>query len=186
MEGNDVLERIASLFATKGSAEYHGEPVTQLEHALQAATFAERDLRPAAWIVAALLHDIGHLVQMHGQGCAKAGIDDRHEELGLRFLSTHFDRDVTDPIRYHVDAKRYLCSVDAAYALTLTPASLLSLQLQGGPMTAEQAREFGAIDRLESILAIRRYDDLAKVRGCVTPCFEHFAQYLQQCLESTR
>ena len=178
----ELLQRIEKLFQEQGSAEYHGEAVTQLEHALQAATLAERDGRSASWIVAALLHDIGHLLQAYGESCADRGIDDQHELLGVRFLARAFAPDITEPIRLHVAAKRYLCQSRPKYASQLSPASLRSLELQGGPMTEAEAQAFESNPYFEAALAIREYDDQAKIVGGQTPPFTHFRPYLETAL----
>ena len=115
MTPTEVLHRVERLFAERGRSEYHGEPVTQLEHALQAAYFAEQDACPPEWIVAALLHDIGHLLHGHGEDYLVRGINDTHEELGARFLAHGFSLAVTEPIRLHVPAKRYLCATRRDY-----------------------------------------------------------------------
>ncbi len=181
----ELLARIEHLFAERGGAEYHGEAVSQLEHALQAADLAERDRRPAAWIAAALLHDIGHMLHGHGEVCAAKGVDDRHEELGVRFLAKGFGPEVTEPIRLHVAAKRYLCGIDpGGYEENLSLASIRSLELQGGPMSVGEAREFEANPHYQVAVAIREYDDQAKVAGRVTPPFTHFRPYLEATLRA--
>lgn len=179
-----VLERVERLFAERGGSEYHGEAVTQLEHALQAAHFAERDGNPTL-IVAALLHDVGHLLHGHGEDYLDRAINDRHEELGARFLAHAFGPAVTEPIRLHVPAKRYLASgVHPDYPGLLSAASLRSLELQGGPMTAAQANEFEAHPHFGAAVAVRMYDDRAKLVGLVTPPFAHFRKYLETCLRA--
>lgn len=180
----EVLERIERLFADRGGSEYHGEAVTQLEHALQAAALAEQDGRPAAWIAAALLHDIGHLLHGHGESCAIRGVDDRHEELGVRFLERGFGPDVTEPVRLHVAAKRYICGHTPSYLRELSPASARSLQLQGGPMTADEQREFERNPHAMAAVAIRTYDDRAKQVGRVTPPLAHFRPHLEAALRT--
>lgn len=182
----ELLSRVERLFAERGADEYHGEAVTQLEHALQAAHFAERDGCPAPWIAAALLHDIGHLLHTHGEGCAEQGIDDRHEELGVRFLAKAFGPEVTEPVRLHVAAKRYLCAgKHPDYPGLLSPASARSLELQGGPMTPDEARAFEANPHHAAAVKLREYDDRAKVVGLVTPPFAHFRPFLEAALLSS-
>jgi phosphonate degradation associated HDIG domain protein len=175
----NVVAHIEQLFAERGSAEYHGEAVSQLEHALQAATFAEAEGQPAAVIAAALLHDIGHLLHAHGEGAAERGIDDRHEELGGRFLAKHFPPAVTEPVRLHVPAKRYLCATEPEYLRGLSPASVRSLGLQGGPMTMSEQSEFVRHAHYTAAVCVRRYDDRAKIVGLQTPPLTHFLPYLE-------
>jgi phosphonate degradation associated HDIG domain protein len=180
----ELLYRIEKLFAERGSAEYRGEAVTQLEHALQAATFAERDGLAPQGIAAALLHDIGHLLHGHGEDCADEGIDDRHEELGVRFLTRGFGPAVTEPIRLHVAAKRYLTAARPGYLDELSPASVQSLKLQGGPMTVKEVREFEKEEYFSLAIKVREYDDCAKVVGLSTSPFAHFRKYLEECARS--
>jgi phosphonate degradation associated HDIG domain protein len=179
MTPTELLDRIERLFADRGGAEYHGEAVSQLEHALQSADQAERGGFPPAWVAAALLHDVGHMLHGHGEGCAAQGIDDRHEDLGVRFLAKGFGPDVTEPVRLHVAAKRYLCAVEPEYLARLSAASVRSLELQGGPMSAEEVREFERNPSYTAAVAVRRWDDAAKVVGRATPPFAHFRKYLE-------
>jgi phosphonate degradation associated HDIG domain protein len=178
----EVLDRIDRLFAERGGGEYHGEAVTQLEHALQSAHMAETDGRPAEWIAAALLHDVGHLLHGHGEDYLEHGINDKHEDLGARFLARAFGPSVTEPIRLHVPAKRYLCTVRPGYFDTLSAASVRSLELQGGPMTADEVRAFERHPHFATAAAIREYDDRAKVVGLTTPPLAHFRKYLEASL----
>ena len=180
----DVLDRIDRLFAERGAGEYHGEAVTQLEHALQTAHFAEKDGGPAELVAAALLHDVGHLLHGNGEDCAASGIDDRHEELGVRFLAKAFGLALTEPVRLHVAAKRYLTAVRPGYFVALSPASVRSLELQGGPMTAAEAAEFEANPHHAAAVKLREYDDRAKVVGLATPLLSHFRPYLEASLRA--
>lgn len=177
----DVLSRIDCLFSERGEGEYHGEAVTQLEHALQAAYMAEQDGRSAELITAALLHDVGHLLHGHGEDYLEHGVNDRHEDLGARFLARAFGAEVIEPIRLHVPAKRYLCAARASYLATLSPASVRSLELQGGPMSADEVAEFERHPQFASAVALREYDDRAKVVGLSTPPLAHFRKYLERC-----
>jgi [1-hydroxy-2-(trimethylamino)ethyl]phosphonate dioxygenase len=181
----EILDRIDKIFAERGAAEYRGEAVTQLEHALQAATFAESEGLAAEVIAAAMLHDIGHLLHGYGEDCADQGIDDRHEELGVRFLSRGFGLALTEPIRLHVAAKRYLTATRPGYFDNLSPASIQSLELQGGPMTLSEGREVEAQPYFSLAIKVRECDDRAKVIGLITPSFAHFRKYLEQSVCSS-
>jgi phosphonate degradation associated HDIG domain protein len=176
----EVLE----LFRDRGASQYGGEAVSQQEHALQAAWFAERAGAETALIAAALLHDVGHLLHHLPDDAPDRGVDDRHEALAARWLAERFPREVVEPVRLHVAAKRYLCATDSAYASQLSPASVLSLKLQGGPMSAEETRQFGVQLFCERAVALRRWDDAAKVPELKTPPLEHFAAHLDQCARS--
>ncbi len=159
----DVTETILGLFAEHGDDAYFGENVSQLEHALQAAQLAVEDGAPDSLVVAALLHDIGHLVHNQGEDAADRGIDTRHEDDGEAWLAAYFDKSVTEPIRLHVAAKRYMCAVDPAYFSTLSEASVKSLVLQGGPFTADEVRGFESNPFYCDAVRLRRWDDQAKV-----------------------
>jgi len=176
----ELLDRIGRLFAERGGAEYHGEAVSQLEHALQAGALAEADGHPPAVIAAAVLHDVGHLLHAHGEGCAAQGIDDRHEELGVRFLAKGFGPAVTEPVRLHVAAKRYLCATEPGYAATLSAASVYTLGVQGGPMQGAELEEFEASPYAAAAVRVRRWDDQAKDPHAGAPEFSHFRELLRE------
>jgi 2-aminoethylphosphonate-pyruvate transaminase len=175
---NGIVDEIKSLFETYGGSLYGGEAVTQLEHALQTAMLAESEGADAALIVAALLHDVGHLLHDLPDDAPDAGVDDVHEELAYHWLRGHFGPAVTEPVRLHVDAKRYLCAVEPAYWASLSPVSQQSLELQGGTFTAEETRDFEKRPFFEQGVRLRRWDDQAKVVGLVTPSLNHFLSYI--------
>lgn len=174
MSTTAIREQIAQLFRDRGQAAYFGEEVSQTEHALQAAWAAERAGASSDLILAALLHDIGHLLHGLPEDIADSGLDARHEELGARWLAQFFGPEVTEPIRLHVPAKRYLCAVDPEYVRQLSEASILSLKVQGGPFSPEEAEAFRAGPHAEAALALRRWDEVAKMKGLATPDVEHF------------
>jgi len=155
-------------------ARYGGEAITQLAHALQSAECAERDGANDALIVAALLHDLGHLLAKQGDHDVVQGIDDRHEALAVTALKPLFGEDVLAPIALHVAAKRYLCAVEPGYHAALSPASQASLQLQGGAMADTEVARFAASRHAEAALRLRRWDDEAKVVGKMTPSLSHY------------
>lgn len=185
MKPQDVLAKVDALFNERGNSEYYGEAVTQLEHALQCACLAEQANQPAEVIAAALLHDIGHLLQSQGEDYLDQEVDDCHEVLGARFLSQGFVPAVTEPIRLHVPAKRYLAATRSGYCEILSPASAKSLELQGGPMTAEEIRDFEAEPFFAAAAVVREYDDLGKTVGLATPAYAHFRRYLEGVMKST-
>jgi [1-hydroxy-2-(trimethylamino)ethyl]phosphonate dioxygenase len=159
----DTPEALMKLMSHRGGESYFGESVTVLEHCLQAAFLAQRESSEDALVVAALLHDIGHLLHQQGEDAAEDGADTHHEELAVRLLANHLPQAVTEPIRLHVAAKRYLCFADPAYAQALSPSSQLSLQLQGGPMSPEEAEEFLGGPFARQAVALRLWDDEAKI-----------------------
>ena len=161
----DVLDQIAELFHLNGHTTYPGlreEPVTALAHALQCAQLAEWAEAPHAVVVSSLLHDIGHFI---APAPGSDAIDDVHELRALGLLAGDFGADVIEPIRLHVQAKRYLVSVDARYAPSLSPASAHTLRLQGGAMSADELRLFETLPYSAQAVALRRWDDLAKSPG---------------------
>lgn len=171
------MTRIFAAFETRGDSAYFGEAVSQTEHALQAAALAADDNAPNSLIVAALLHDFGHLA--HDETLADSGIDGRHEDDGARFLSAYFGPEITEPIRLHVDAKRYLCATDPTYFAALSPASVASLALQGGPFSERDIAAFEENPFFADAIRLRRYDDIAKEVGKVVPPLEHYAPLLK-------
>ena len=181
--GEAAVDYIMTLLRTRGSADYGGDRVTQLAHALQTAWQAEQQGYGSAMVVAGLLHDIGHLLHALAPGYATRGIDDRHETLGARWLSQYFGPAVTVPIQLHVAAKRYLCAIEPAYFGTLSPGSVRSLELQGGPFTAEQADRFIARPFAAEAAILRRWDEQAKVPGLHAPELEHFRPHLEAVLQ---
>ncbi|MCH9654015.1 MAG: HD domain-containing protein [Planctomycetes bacterium] len=178
-----IVEEIRHLFTEKGNEMYAGEPVTQTEHALQAAYSAEQAGGSPDLIVAALLHDIGHLLHKHDENCATQGIDDLHETIGAQWLVRYFPPEVTEPIRLHVAAKRYRCAIDQQYHSQLSPASVLSLQLQGGPFDQRELDSFENNRWSESALRLRSWDEAAKIPDCQTPELEYFLTYVLGVLE---
>lgn len=160
---NQVVDKIISLIEKNGDSEYGGESVTQGEHALQAAHLAMEEGCQSNIVIAGLLHDIGHMLHALPDDAPEQGIDDLHEELGYRFVDKYFKQSVAEPVRLHVAAKRYLCTQEPEYLALLSEPSLVSLQLQGGPMTQEACRLFEQNPFYLDAVQLRRYDDLAKV-----------------------
>jgi [1-hydroxy-2-(trimethylamino)ethyl]phosphonate dioxygenase len=173
-----LADEILSILETRGQGSYFGEPVSQTEHALQAAFLARQDGAANELIAAALLHDIGHLLHDHGEAIADEGVDAHHEKLGEVWLKRHFPQAVSEPVRLHVDAKRYLCATDQAYSSQLSPASVQSLKLQGGPMTAGEIPAFKANPFFHDAIRLRRWDDHAKVAGLAVPALVEYRELL--------
>jgi len=158
------INQIRYLFSQRGHLAY-GEGVTELQHALQTASLAAGDDAPNNLIVAALLHDIGHLLQKHGEDAAERGIDALHERIGAAWLAQGFGPAVTEPVRLHVEAKRYLAAREPDYIAGLSPASAQSLRLQGGPMSPAEAEAFEALPAFDAAVKLRRYDERGKAEG---------------------
>jgi phosphonate degradation associated HDIG domain protein len=176
------IDDIAELFARRGSEQYSGEPVTQLEHALQTAHLAEQSDADDALVTACLLHDLGHLLNQQGETPTLRGIDDTHQYYALPFLRGLLPDAVLDPIKLHVDAKRYLCATDASYHARLSDDSKRSLALQGGPFEAAQAAVFLDQPGARDAVLLRQWDDLAKQPRVSTPPLAHFLQRASRCL----
>jgi phosphonate degradation associated HDIG domain protein len=168
-------------FAKRGHEGY-GEGVSQLEHALQCAVFAERDGAVESLIVATLLHDIGHMLHDLPEDIADQGVDTVHESLGSAWLSQHFGPEVSEPVRLHVAAKRYLAAAEPAYLNVLSDASKLSLKLQGGPMSADEQHCFASERFFKEAVDLRRWDDEGKIVGLETPGLAHFEPMIERAL----
>jgi phosphonate degradation associated HDIG domain protein len=173
------ISDICILFARKGGRAYDGEPVTQLEHALQTAARAEQAGASPAIVTAALLHDLGHLLNDQGETPTLRGVDDVHQYAALPFLRGLFDDDVLSPIKLHVDAKRYLCATRSDYYDALSVDSKRSLALQGGVFTTEEAGAFIAQPHARDAVDVRLWDDLAKIAGAATPPLAHFVTIME-------
>jgi gamma-butyrobetaine dioxygenase len=199
------VDLIAELFTSAGAADYLGEPVTVAAHLLQSGALAESDGAPPELVAAALLHDIGHLPlpalprptradgeqdpadRLSGRGAGgltghdlMAGTDNKHGARAAAWLAAWFPPGVTEPIRLHVPAKRYLCAVEPGYFALLSEASVYTLSVQGGPMTDDEARAFKASPYAEAAVSVRRWDDQAKDPRAEPPGFAHFAPLLDR------
>jgi phosphonate degradation associated HDIG domain protein len=175
------LSDIETLFARRGGEMYSGEPVTQLEHALQTAALAESSGADDELITACLLHDLGHLLQELGGTPTQRGVDDIHQFAALPFLRGLFGERVLGGIRLHVDAKRYLCATRPNYHAALSADSQRSLRLQGGVFDEMQAAAFMAQPGAADAVRLRRWDDLAKTAGAATPPLPHYLAIAARC-----
>lgn len=177
----DLVALIEDILEGKGHRLYGLSAINQRAHALQAAWLAEQAGCDAALITACLLHDIGHMVHDLGEDPAKDGIDDQHEELGRLWLTRWFGAEVTEPVRLHVAAKRYLCAAEPDYFSKLSSDSVRSLALQGGPMSETELAAYRASPFAEAATQLRRFDESAKVRDLVTPPVAHFLPFVAAC-----
>ena len=173
-----TLNEISQVLVMRGAEQYGGEAVSQLEHALQCAHLAELAGETPETVAAALLHDIGHLLAPECGAADSARRDDLHQYVALPFLRALLPPAVLEPVRLHVDAKRYLCAMEQGYWEALSPASKHSLDLQGGVYSVEEAVQFVAQPFAYEAIRLRRYDDAAKVAGRATPGFAHFMNTL--------
>ena len=175
LTSENIVDFLGSIFDRRGGEEYLGEPVTMGEHMLQGATLAEQNGQSEEIIVGALLHDIGHFTSEFGTFTMNDTEDRHHEDAGADVLERFFPTIVTDCCRHHVAAKRYLCATRPEYFRRLSEASVHSLNLQGGPMTSEEAKDFEQNPNLDAIIAVRYLDDAGKKAGMNTPDLWHFA-----------
>jgi phosphonate degradation associated HDIG domain protein len=176
----DLLEILRS----RGHEQYGGEAVTQLEHALQCATLAQENQASPELITACLFHDLGHLIHDLGENATEKGVDDRHEYRAIPWLKPLFSEAVTEPIRLHVEAKRYLCAVDADYFDSLSTNSQQSLRLQGGLFSTQEVEAFLALPYAKEAIQLRRWDEAAKIPQKVTPFLEDFLAILETSLRN--
>ncbi|HEX5613950.1 MAG TPA: HD domain-containing protein [Acidimicrobiia bacterium] len=170
------IDEIFSLFERWGANTYD-EAIPQVDHALQTAALAVRDGAPDEVVAAALLHDVGHLLDLDAGRDASAG-DLRHEDTGAAWLRQFFPAAVAAPVALHVRAKRYLCAVDPAYARGLSAGSVRSLARQGGPMSPQEASSFARLPGSEHAIALRRWDDAGKVDGLDVPPLDAYTELL--------
>lgn len=164
-----LADEIFAIFATRGSAAYFGEPVSTTEHCLQAAHCAQLEQAPESLVVAALLHDIGHLIVDCPDDIEDWTVDAHHEQVGAEWLARRFGPEVCEPVRLHVPAKRYLCATRPEYFAKLSPASVLTLKLQGGVMSAGEVAAFEAEPFFKEAVRIREWDDRGKLAGLSIP-----------------
>ena len=176
-----ALGDIEKLFNTHGHIEYSGENVTQLEHALQAASLAESEGAADTLVTAALLHDLGHMLNPQGETPTERGIDDQHQYYAIPFLRPLFPPAVIEAIRLHVDAKRALCALEPEYYAALSEDSKRSLTLQGGIFSKAQVEAFVARPFAADAMRVRRWDDRAKVPGQTTPSLSHYLSIAKRC-----
>lgn len=177
----DLLEILRS----RGYEQYGGEAVTQLEHALQCATLAQENQASPELITACLFHDLGHLVHNLGENAAEKGVDDHHEHRAIPWLKPLFSEAVTEPIRLHVEAKRYLCAVDSDYFDSLSTNSQQSLRLQGGLFSTQEVEMFLALPYAKDAIQLRYWDEIAKTPERITPFLENFMAVLETSLRKS-
>ncbi|MEM9278278.1 MAG: phosphonate degradation HD-domain oxygenase [Pseudomonadota bacterium] len=179
-----ILDRIETMIRENGSGLYGGEAVTQTQHALQCAALAEKEDASAALVAASLMHDIGHLLEPNFEAGLERGEDLYHEDLGEAFLETYFGEAVTQPVKLHVAAKRYLCATDDGYFSKLSPASVHTLKLQGGPMSEDEVRQFESNQFYKEAVQLRIWDDMAKDPKMETPDVGHFMSYVKESMNA--
>jgi len=178
-----IVPFIADIFLRRGAESYLGEAVTMSEHMLQGALLAEQSGAGDELVAAALLHDIGHYTNEFGDDYIDQGVDNLHDEAGARVLDGFFPPVVVACVRLHVAAKRYLCAIDPSYFDKLSPASIATLKLQGGPMSSEEVAQFRKAPFHEEAVSVRLWDEAGKVPGLRTPPFDYYAPLLQRVID---
>lgn len=186
LDADTIVDFIADIFHRRGADSYLGEDVTMSEHMLQTAMLAERAGADHELVAAALLHDIGHYTNEFPEDALERGLDNRHDRAGAAVLAPWFPPRTVTAVRWHVQAKRYLCAVEADYYGRLSDASIHTLSLQGGVMGDAEAKAFSRQADLDAILAVRRFDDDGKVAGVATPDFAHYAPMLRALTNAGR
>ncbi len=176
-----LRQELLEIFVGRATRRYGLSEVNQLQHALQCAALAEADGAPPAAVLASLLHDVGHMIHALGENPAGRGIDDVHEQLGADWLAERFGPEVSEPVRLHVAAKRYLCTVESDYFGKLAPDSVRSLELQGGLMSADEVAAFRAHPQHAEAVRLRRFDEMAKDPRAATPDFDHYLRHVEGC-----
>jgi phosphonate degradation associated HDIG domain protein len=179
----NIVEFIADIFERRGAESYLGEPVTMSQHMLQGAWLAERDGAPEELVAAALLHDIGHYTSEFGTYSPDDVEDKHHDEAGGEVLAPFFPPVIVECVRLHVSAKRYLCATDPTYFNKLSPASVHTLSLQGGPMSAEEVAEFRRNPFHEEAVRVRIWDEGGKVADMKTRAFRDYVPLLERVVK---
>lgn len=181
---DDPVEFLLSVMQSQdGGTTFDG--LNRLEHGLQSAANAERNGATPALITASLFHDIGSILRSDYPELA--GDTERgHETIGAAILGEWFGPEITEPVALHVMAKRHLMAREAGYADKLSPASVASLENQGLPLTPRESQAFLAQNYAKDALALRRWDEAAKLPGAETPKLESFRPYITSCLKSKR
>jgi [1-hydroxy-2-(trimethylamino)ethyl]phosphonate dioxygenase len=175
-----TYDEVLALFAERGADCYFGESVSTTQHCLQAAFFAQKAGASDALVLAALLHDIGHLIDRAPNDITEWTEDAHHEEIGGRWLARRFGPEVVEPVRLHVPAKRFLCATDPGYCAKLSSASVLTLKLQGGAMSAAEAAQFTALPFHRDAIRIRHWDDAGKISGLATRDLTDYSDMIER------
>jgi phosphonate degradation associated HDIG domain protein len=175
-----ISQELCAIYDQRGASAYFGEDVTIAEHSLQAAYFAQAADAPEALVIAALLHDVGHLLGGAPDDLAEWTEDAHHELIGGGWLAKRFGPEVAEPVRLHVPAKRYLCATDSSYFDKLSAASVVTLKLQGGPMTAPEIAAFETRPYWREAIRVRQWDDEGKVAGLRTPDFKSYVTLIER------
>jgi phosphonate degradation associated HDIG domain protein len=174
-----AYDALSEIFEAEGSGEYLGERVSMAQHMLQTAAAARLAGASRALVVAAVAHDVGHFTGVRSGRDLMGGTDNHHDDVAAAWLSRWFGPAVTEPVRLHVAAKRYLCAVDPAYYDRLSEASQYTMAVQGGPMSTDEVDAFARVPYAEDAVRLRRWDDLGKDPSRAPLSLEEFRQEIQ-------
>jgi phosphonate degradation associated HDIG domain protein len=188
-QAGKIIDEIFGMYKSYGGEAYAGEKVTQLEHMVQAAELAEEEGYEEDVVLAAFLHDIGHITESAApeeERMGKFGIRD-HEVIGASFLQEKgFSKKVVRLVVSHVEAKRYLTVRDPSYYARLSDASKRTLEYQGGPMTEAEATAFEQYPLFALIIKMRTWDEEAKIEHKPLPDLEKYRQMMLRHLTSIK
>jgi predicted HD phosphohydrolase len=159
----NIIDQIISNYLNNKSL-YLGEKVTMTEHMIQTAMLAEKNNCSSNLVCSSLLHDYGHFILENPDDLVAKNKDGKHEDVGCEFLGKYFVEDILGPIKYHVKAKKYLAREKKYYEL-LSEASKVSLKLQGGIMSNEEAKKFESNKFFKNSIKLRTFDEIAKKAG---------------------
>jgi predicted HD phosphohydrolase len=183
------MDSLLALFSAQGNGDYVGEPVSQVQHATQAAAHARAAGYDDEVVAAALLHDVGHMIGLASPAEHERMGDCgtmRHEGVGASYLAgMGLPTRTCDLVRMHVQAKRYLTWKNPAYQAKLSPASVTTLGFQGGPMSGNEAAAFEAHPLFTTILAMRTWDEAAKVPSADVPPLASYEPLLRALIQRT-
>ena len=184
LDKSTIVSFLADIFERRGGESYLGEQVTMAEHMLQGAALAEQEGAPDELVAAALLHDIGHFTSEFGAYSPDDIKDKYHDAAGAHVLKPFFPPVVTECVRLHIAAKRYLCAKYPSYRDQLSAASIHSLSLQGGAMKQEEVLAFESTPFHEEAVKLRNWDDEGKVAGTETKTFDDYRNLLQKVVDA--
>jgi [1-hydroxy-2-(trimethylamino)ethyl]phosphonate dioxygenase len=174
-----TYQELVQIFESAKGAEYLGEDITLVEHMIQCGELARKTDAPEWLVVAALLHDIGHMLIPDAQEAQDSGEDRHHDEVGADWLAQRFPENLVEAVRLHVDAKKYLVATEPEYLDKLSEASRITLAIQGGIFTPEECAEFLRQPYAGEAIDLRRWDDEGKVRGASGTSLEPFRSAIE-------
>lgn len=177
----NALGEVKALFDSAKAEEYLGEDITLVEHMIACAELAKKEKAPSWLVVAALLHDIGHILVPDAATAQDSGIDLHHDKVGAEWIARRFTNNIVQAVRLHVDAKKYLVAKDERYFNRLSEASKKTLAIQGGIFTQKEAEDFIGLPYAREAVQLRMWDDLGKIRGTIKSSISDYAEEIEEC-----